>query len=88
MPGVSNCLTRAALLPTKGQTLNHVGFEVKGLEAFCKKLEATGVKFDKNSPFAKKSNKTNMIFIVVGVVLGLIIVSLLIYAFLQMKGSG
>jgi pSer/pThr/pTyr-binding forkhead associated (FHA) protein len=46
---------------------------------------AAGVKFDKNSPFAKKSNKTNMIFIVVGVVLGILIVSLLIYAFLQMN---
>jgi pSer/pThr/pTyr-binding forkhead associated (FHA) protein len=45
----------------------------------------TGVKFDKNSPFAKKSNKTNMIFIVVGVVLGLIILSFLILAFLKMK---
>jgi catechol 2,3-dioxygenase-like lactoylglutathione lyase family enzyme len=34
------------LLPTKGQTLDHLGFEVKGLEAFCKKLESSGVKFD------------------------------------------
>jgi pSer/pThr/pTyr-binding forkhead associated (FHA) protein len=47
--------------------------------------QAAGVKFDKNSPFAKKSNKTNMIFIVVGVVLGLIIVSFLILAFLNMR---
>jgi hypothetical protein len=46
-----------------------------------------GVKFDKNSPFAKKSNKTNMIFIVVGVVLGLIILSFLVLAFLKM-GQG
>lgn len=48
---------------------------------------AAGVKFEKNSPFAKKSNKTNMIFIVVGVVLGLIIVSFLILAFLRMRGE-
>ena len=46
---------------------------------------AAGVKFDKNSPFAKKSNKTNTIFIAVGVVLGLIIISFLILAFLKMK---
>lgn len=46
---------------------------------------ASGVKFDKNSPFAKKSNKTNMVFIAVGVVLGLIIISFLILAFLKMK---
>jgi len=46
---------------------------------------AAGVKFDKTSPFAKKSNKTNMIFIGVGVVLGLIIISFLVLAFLKMK---
>ena len=32
--------------PTKGRSLDHIGFEVKGLEAFCKKLEAQGVKFE------------------------------------------
>jgi catechol 2,3-dioxygenase-like lactoylglutathione lyase family enzyme len=31
---------------TKGRSLDHIGFEVKGLEAFCKKLEADGVTFD------------------------------------------
>ncbi|MEO8049507.1 MAG: VOC family protein [Acidobacteriota bacterium] len=31
---------------TKGRAIDHVGFEVKDLEAFCKKLEADGVKFD------------------------------------------
>jgi catechol 2,3-dioxygenase-like lactoylglutathione lyase family enzyme len=31
---------------TKGRSLDHIGFEVKGLEAFCKKLEAEGVTFD------------------------------------------
>src|SRR5215510_11936701 len=30
--------------PTKGRSLDHIGFEVKNLEAFCKKLEADGVK--------------------------------------------
>src|SRR3954463_15307627 len=38
-------------LPTKGRVLDHIGFEVKGLEAFCKDLEAKGVKFD--VPFRK-----------------------------------
>lgn len=47
----------------------------------------TGVKFDKNNPFAKKTNKTNMIFIIVGVVLGCVILVLLVYAFLQMGGK-
>jgi catechol 2,3-dioxygenase-like lactoylglutathione lyase family enzyme len=32
--------------PTKGRSLDHIGFEVKGLEGFCKKLEAEGVKFE------------------------------------------
>jgi catechol 2,3-dioxygenase-like lactoylglutathione lyase family enzyme len=32
--------------PTKGRSLDHIGFEVKNLEAFCKKLEAQGVKFE------------------------------------------
>ncbi len=33
-------------LGTKGRTVDHIGFEIKDLEAFCKKLEARGVKFD------------------------------------------
>jgi catechol 2,3-dioxygenase-like lactoylglutathione lyase family enzyme len=32
--------------PTKGRTLDHIGFEVKDLEAFCKKLQADGVAFE------------------------------------------
>jgi catechol 2,3-dioxygenase-like lactoylglutathione lyase family enzyme len=31
---------------TKGRTIDHIGFEVKNLEAFCKRLEANGVKLD------------------------------------------
>jgi catechol 2,3-dioxygenase-like lactoylglutathione lyase family enzyme len=33
-------------VPTKGRTFDHIGFEVTNLEAFCTKLEASGVKFD------------------------------------------
>ncbi len=29
--------------PTKGRSLDHIGFEVKGLEAFCQKLQADGI---------------------------------------------
>jgi catechol 2,3-dioxygenase-like lactoylglutathione lyase family enzyme len=36
----------AAPAPTKGRSLDHIGFEVKNLEAFCKKLEAEGMTFD------------------------------------------
>lgn len=53
VPGVnlsfSNSDTPTA--PTKGRSLDHIGFEVKNLEAFCKKLEEAGVKFD--VPFRK-----------------------------------
>jgi len=42
--------------PTKGRALDHIGFEVKNLEAFCKKLEAKGVKFDE--PYSKKRHKS------------------------------
>jgi len=30
---------------TQGRVLDHIGFEVKNLEQFCKKLEAEGIKF-------------------------------------------
>ena len=33
-------------VPSKGHALDHLGFEVKDLEEFCKKLEANGIKLD------------------------------------------
>jgi catechol 2,3-dioxygenase-like lactoylglutathione lyase family enzyme len=33
-------------VPTKGRMLDHIGFEVENLEAFCQRLAANGVKFD------------------------------------------
>jgi catechol 2,3-dioxygenase-like lactoylglutathione lyase family enzyme len=36
----------AAQAPTKGRALDHIGFEVKGLEAFVKKLQADGYTFE------------------------------------------
>ncbi|HEV8542941.1 MAG TPA: VOC family protein [Verrucomicrobiae bacterium] len=35
-----------ALPGTKGCSVDHIGFEVVNLEAFCRKLEADGIKFD------------------------------------------
>jgi catechol 2,3-dioxygenase-like lactoylglutathione lyase family enzyme len=32
--------------PMKGRALQHIGFEITGLEAFCGRLESMGVKFD------------------------------------------
>ena len=37
---------KEAPAPTKGRTLDHIGFEIKDLDAFCKKLDAEGIKFD------------------------------------------
>jgi catechol 2,3-dioxygenase-like lactoylglutathione lyase family enzyme len=53
IPGVNLSFTKAEtpVVGTKGRALDHIGFEVKDLEAFCKKLEASGVKFD--SPYRK-----------------------------------
>jgi catechol 2,3-dioxygenase-like lactoylglutathione lyase family enzyme len=47
-PGMnlSFATSRTPTIGTKGRTVDHIGFEVKNLEAFCKKLEARGVKFD------------------------------------------
>lgn len=33
-------------LPTKGRSIDHIGFEVEDLEAFCKLLEEKGIAFD------------------------------------------
>jgi catechol 2,3-dioxygenase-like lactoylglutathione lyase family enzyme len=38
------------LAPTKGRTLDHVGFEVTDLEAFCRRLVAAGITLDR--PYA------------------------------------
>lgn len=48
VPGVDFSFRRTdqPLAATKGRSLDHIGFEVKGLEAYCKKLEAEGVTFD------------------------------------------
>jgi catechol 2,3-dioxygenase-like lactoylglutathione lyase family enzyme len=36
---------------TKGRAVDHIGFEVKNLEAFCKRLEEMGIKLD--TPYRK-----------------------------------
>jgi len=48
LPGVNLTFAPATgtVAPTKGRSLDHIGFEVKNLEAFTRKLESSGVKFD------------------------------------------
>ena len=47
-PGINLSFATSATptIGTKGRTIDHIGFEITNLEAFCKKLEARGVKFD------------------------------------------
>jgi len=47
LPGMNVNISAAPkpTAPTKGRMLDHIGFEVAGLEAFCAQLRATGVIF-------------------------------------------
>ncbi len=38
--------SRDPVVGTKGRVIDHIGFELRDLQAFCKQLEANGVKFD------------------------------------------
>lgn len=48
LPGVNLSWnpSREATVPTKGRSLDHIGFEISDLKAFCAKLEAAGAKLD------------------------------------------
>ncbi len=54
--GFSVGKSATATTPTKGRTLDYIGFEVVNLDAFCKKLEAQGVKFEE--PYSKTRHKS------------------------------
>jgi catechol 2,3-dioxygenase-like lactoylglutathione lyase family enzyme len=53
LPGVVLNFTPSPdpVVGTQGRAVDHIGFEVKNLEAFTKKLEADGVKLDR--PYTK-----------------------------------
>jgi catechol 2,3-dioxygenase-like lactoylglutathione lyase family enzyme len=61
LPGLLMYFRAADAAPagTKGRGLDHIGFEVKNLEEFCKKLEAAGQKFDR--PYTRLPNSTTAI---------------------------
>ena len=48
VPGLnmSFARTNSERLPTKGRAIDHIGFEVDDLEAFCQRLEEKGIAFD------------------------------------------
>jgi catechol 2,3-dioxygenase-like lactoylglutathione lyase family enzyme len=54
LPGVNLRYSRSPtpVAATRGRALDHIGFEVRNLEAFCRKLEAAGIKFD--MPYTKR----------------------------------
>jgi predicted enzyme related to lactoylglutathione lyase len=38
--------SKTPVLPTKGRTIDHIGFEVENIDAFTKQLETKGIKLD------------------------------------------
>lgn len=55
LPGINlNFSGGRTSAPMKGRTLEHIGFEIAGLEAFCKRLESMSVKFE--APYRKNAD--------------------------------
>jgi catechol 2,3-dioxygenase-like lactoylglutathione lyase family enzyme len=64
IPGANLSFTKTdkPAVTTKGRVLDHIGFDVKNLEAFTKKLEASGIKLDR--PFTRnEANGSALAFI-------------------------
>jgi catechol 2,3-dioxygenase-like lactoylglutathione lyase family enzyme len=63
LPGINfNFSASPRALPgIKGRMLDHIGFEVSNLQAFCRKLEAGGVKFD--VPYTKDASGIGTAFL-------------------------
>jgi catechol 2,3-dioxygenase-like lactoylglutathione lyase family enzyme len=55
LPGANLTFSKAdtPAVTTKGRVLDHIGFDVTNLEAFCKQLEAAGIKLDR--PFTRNA---------------------------------
>ena len=56
VPGTEIALTKSdtQLAPTKGRSVDHIGFEVKNIDAFVAKLQAAGIKTD--APIRSSTN--------------------------------
>jgi catechol 2,3-dioxygenase-like lactoylglutathione lyase family enzyme len=63
LPGININISGvdASQAPTRGRMLDHIGFEVNDLEAFCKELEAAGIKFDR--PYGKLPSGFGLAFL-------------------------
>jgi catechol 2,3-dioxygenase-like lactoylglutathione lyase family enzyme len=58
LPGINLNFSEAPrpTVPTTGRMLDHIGFEVRDLPAFCRRLEALGVIFER--PYSKEADGT------------------------------
>lgn len=56
IPGANLSFSEAkgATAGTRGRAVDHIGFEIKELKAFCEKLEAQGVRFDRPYQFVER----------------------------------
>jgi len=63
LPGININISGvdAKLAPTRGRMLDHIGFEVTNLEAFCRELEAKGIKLDR--PYGKLPSGFGLAFL-------------------------
>ena len=63
LPGINLNFSSSSdtLAPTQGRMLDHIGFEVRNLEALCRRLEARGVKFDR--PYSKLPSGFGLAFL-------------------------
>jgi len=60
VPGAEIAFTKneMPLAPTKGRSVDHIGFEVTNIDAFVKKLEAAGVAIE--TPIRNSANAANL----------------------------
>ena len=63
IPGANLTFSQAdgPTVTTKGRVLDHIGFDVRNLEAFLKRLQAAGVKIDR--PFARQETGAALGFV-------------------------
>jgi catechol 2,3-dioxygenase-like lactoylglutathione lyase family enzyme len=63
LPGININISGvdAVQAPTRGRMLDHIGFEVTNLEAFCRELEAAGIKLDR--PYGKLPSGFGLAFL-------------------------
>lgn len=63
LPGININISAVpeAQAPTRGRMLDHIGFEVANLEAFCRELEAKGIVFDR--PYGKLPSGFGLAFL-------------------------